>query len=383
MSLLAQIIAGEAQRGNNGDSYGVAATIYNRTIGASGYRGPGYGLSPLAAATAPGQFEAYGANKLGTPTPYQQQLADSLENGTFASQGNPGNATYYNAPGFAYAPNGSNTYGSGSNVFSDGFQQQPSSNFQLPQASDPSAAASGGAGAGEGGPGEFVGITPNGGETTAYSDTGSLLNTPGTAGGFDQQSGLGPLGATPDQSTGPLAGTAPGTTIGPSVGEAGFSNPLAFPSSSSTPSNATPVSPTTGNPIQPQAGAGSGATAGTAPTGKAPSSQGGAGTGGGAPIDITNAPQVGTQAAGTIASGATTAANTLSKALGGVTSGAAADTASAEGTGTSWLNSIFGAGENVLIRGGFILIGLVILLGAFLFFWIDSKSADTPQVVPV
>ena len=99
-------------------------------------------------------------------------------------------------------------------------------------------------------------------------------------------------------------------------------------------SDTTPVSPTSGNPIQPSAGAGSGASAGTAPSGTAPAAQGGSGTGGGAPVDLTNAPQIGDQAAGTIAKGATTAANTVSKSLGGVTSGLGSDTSSIESTGT-------------------------------------------------
>ena len=133
---------GRSSANNNNDSFGVAATIYNRTQGVSGYTGPGFGLSPLGAATAPGQFEAYGANKLGTPTPYQQQLADSLENGTFTSMGNPGNATFYNGAGgnsyAAYGSGSNNNYGAGSNIYSDQFGKAPSSNFVLPQAGAPS-----------------------------------------------------------------------------------------------------------------------------------------------------------------------------------------------------------------------------------------------------
>ena len=96
--------------------------------------------------------------------------------------------------------------------------------------------------------------------------------------------------------------------------------------------------------------------------------------GGGTPINITDPTKIASQAG-----------DTLSKALGGVTSGVAADTASIEGAGTSWLNSIFGEGTDLLARGGFILLGLFLLLGAFVFFYIDSKGSGGPnvEVVPV
>ena len=160
-------------------------------------------------------------------------------------------------------------------------------------------------------------------------------------------------------------------------GTGNFSSLSKAPASNVT-TDATPVAPTSGNPIQPSAGAGSGASAGTAPSGTAPAAQGGSGTGGGAPVDLTNAPQIGDQAAGTIASGATTAANTVSKSLGGVTSGLGSDTSSLESTGTGWLNSIFGDVQNTLVRAGFITAGLVVLLGAFLFFYLDAQRGNGP-----
>lgn len=103
----------------------------------------------------------------------------------------------------------------------------------------------------------------------------------------------------------------------------------------------------------------SGLTAATAPTGTNP-------TGSGAPVNIqSDQPLI-------------NAANALSKALGGQTAGATADTSSAVGAGTSWLNSIFGEGTDLLARGGFILLGLVMLLGALVFFYIDSRTSNVP-----
>lgn len=129
MSLLAQIIAGEAQAGSNADSFGVASTISNRLNSPSFSQ---YGSTALAQATAGGQFSAY-PNALGTPTAYQQSLADALESNNLSAFGNTGNATYYNAPGFAYTNNGTNAYGSGSNVYSNVFRRQPNGSFSLPQ----------------------------------------------------------------------------------------------------------------------------------------------------------------------------------------------------------------------------------------------------------
>lgn len=301
MSLLAQIIAGEAQAGNNGDSYGVAATIYNRSQ-SSAFAHFG-GSSPLAQATAPGQFEAYGANKLGTPTPYQQSLADSLQNGTFLSMGNPGNATYYNAPNYNpnYAAGVGNNYGLGSNQYSNQFNATPGSSFVLPQAYGP--------------------------------------NNPTTSGPSDH----------------------PGVDVGAS---GGTGDVTLNPNTPSTPMDAGMASNTpgymgSGNPITPSAGAGSGASAPTAPQSKATD------TGGGAPINITDPTKI-----------ASDAGNTVSQALGGVTSGVAADTKSIESTGTGWLNSIFTGGTSLLVRGGLIMVGLFLLLGAFVFFYVDSKASS-------
>lgn len=114
------------------------------------------------------------------------------------------------------------------------------------------------------------------------------------------------------------------------------------------------------NPITPNAGAGSGSSAANAPQANDPTSA--AGT----PIYQTNAPQIGADAG-----------NTVAKALGGVTSGVASDTQSLEATGGSWLTSIFTGGTSLLVRGGLIMVGMVLLLGAFVFFYVDSKTSQS------
>jgi hypothetical protein len=101
------------------------------------------------------------------------------------------------------------------------------------------------------------------------------------------------------------------------------------------------------------------------------------------PLDVTNAPQIGDQAAGAIASGATTAANTVSKSLSGVGQAVQSSEGNLVAAGTSWLSDIFASATNLLVRSGFILIGLVVLLGVFVFFYADSQKGNTTTVVPI
>ena len=42
--------------------------------------------------------------------------------------------------------------------------------------------------------------------------------------------------------------------------------------------------------------------------------------------------------------------------------------------GTSWLGSIFSAGTSLFVRGGFVALGLVLILGAFVFFYAENKQ---------
>jgi hypothetical protein len=225
MSLLAQIIAGEAQHGSDADSFGVASTISNRLNSPSFSQ---YGSTALSQATAGGQFSAY-PNGLGTPTVYQQSLADALEQNNLSAFGNTGNATYYNAPGYAYSNNGSNAYGSGSNVYSNVFGKQPTSAFQLPQMNGSTAAAA--ANGGDFGGGAFDGESTSGGIAYTTGNTGggsyttapdgsidiSQFNTPGQSADFgdlpdnifDGSSTSDPVGA----GVGPLGNVAGGSLI--------------------------------------------------------------------------------------------------------------------------------------------------------------------------
>jgi hypothetical protein len=103
---------------------------------------------------------------------------------------------------------------------------------------------------------------------------------------------------------------------------------------------------------------GSGEVGANAPQGNAPSSQSGT------PIYETNAPQVGVDAA-----------NITAKA----TSQLGRDVQHSEGAlaaaGTSWLGSIFAAGTSLFVRSGFVALGLVLLIGAFVFFYAEMPKA--------
>ena len=124
----------EGQAGNQADQFGVAATIQNRLDqGFAGSSSGAYGI-----ATQAGQFSAF-PNRLVTPTPYTDALAGALLNGNLSDFGSTGNATYYNATGYAYPNLGLNSFGSGSNAYSDQFNgpggqpigTPPTSNFNF------------------------------------------------------------------------------------------------------------------------------------------------------------------------------------------------------------------------------------------------------------
>ena len=122
---------------------------------------------------------------------------------------------------------------------------------------------------------------------------------------------------------------------------------------------------TSGNPISPTAAAGSGQSASTAPSGTNP---GGAGK----PESIvSDQPEI-------------NAANTITKGVGGLTSGIGSDTTSIENAGTGWLNNIFSAETNTLVRGGFLVAGVLAILGAFMFFYLESNRGGSTFVpIPV
>jgi hypothetical protein len=243
--------------------------------------------------------------------------------------------------------------------------------------------------AGSGAPnGDWVGTGSAGGDAPDSPGFTVGPNTP-ASGGTTWTTTTNPDGSVSYASApsgGPLSSTGapPGLST---IGTGNFGS-LSSASANNATTDATPVSPITGNPITPNAPAGAGVSPNTAPQGNdqgTPNLGGGVSQAGGAPIDLTDASNVGTKAASTISQGATNAANTLSKAAGGLTSGLGSDTSSVESTGTGWLNSIFGDVNNTLVRTGFVLAGLVVLLLAGVFFYLDSQKGSGPnvQVVPL
>ena len=352
LSILSGIIAGEGQGGNQADQFGVAATIQNRLDqgGFPGVSGGAYGI-----AIAPGQFSAF-PNRLGTPTPYTDALAGALLNGDLSDFGSTGNATYYNATGYAYPNLGSNSFGSGSNAYSDQFNgpggqpigTPPTSNFQLPQwngATAPTSNSSDGAS-------QSDAFDNNSGMFDSGSQVGAVaggspagLSTTGTGDLYN-------LGATSAPGS-----VGPGNSVSVSGNQAPFSDDITNFSVAGV--NAPPAS---------------GVSTAAAPQGTAPTATGGSGTNAGAPLDLTNAQQVGDQAAGTIAQGATTAANTLSKSVTGAGQAVQSSEANFAAAGTSWLGSIFSAGTSLFVRGGFVALGLVLIIGAFVFFYAENRQ---------
>lgn len=300
MSLLAEIIAGEAQHGSDADSFGVAATISNR-LNSPAFSN--YGNTALAQATAGGQFSAY-PNGLGTPTAYQQSLADALESNNLSAYGNTGNATYYNAQGYAYANNGSNAYGSGSNVYSNVFGKQPNSAFQLPQMNGSTAASA--ANGGDFGDGAFGPI----------SDDGSQL-------------GNDPLGSSVTMNS--IATGSGGTVDFNDVPDNLFDG-----SSTSDPIGSPPSSINASTLAQSLGG------------------------GGGAPINITDLPGLDTSVSGAgsaIQKGATTAGSDVQTAAGGIA-----------GTAATITNAISDFTRNALVVTALVILGLVFVafgLGMF------------------
>jgi hypothetical protein len=85
-------------------------------------------------------------------------------------------------------------------------------------------------------------------------------------------------------------------------------------------------------------------------------------TASGTPLTITDASSIGTQAA-----------NTVGQSLTGLTQGVQQSEANFAQTGTGWLNSIFGGSADAIARIGFIFAGILILGGAFLFFYVEEK----------
>jgi Transglycosylase-like domain len=94
----------------------------------------------------------------------------------------------------------------------------------------------------------------------------------------------------------------------------------------------------------------------------------------GSPVTVTNASDVGQQAgqsiqqgASDVAKAANTAANTLSNALGTTETNAAT-------TATGLVGSVISAAQGWFVQGGFIALGLLVIAGAFVFFYAERKT---------
>lgn len=84
---------------------------------------------------------------------------------------------------------------------------------------------------------------------------------------------------------------------------------------------------------------------------------------GGQPLTITNAADIGQQGS-----------QDVSKAVSGLNQGVQTAEAKGAATATSLTQSWFGAFTDILARGGFIVVGLVILAGAFSFYYMEGKN---------
>lgn len=115
---------------------------------------------------------------------------------------------------------------------------------------------------------------------------------------------------------------------------------------------------------------------GAAPSGTAPQGSTAVG-GGGIAIDVTNVAAAGQTAANTLSSGITTGSNTLAKSVAGAGQAVQSSEGNLAAAGTSWLGSLFGALTSLLVRGGFIAVGLVILLGALMLFYGEQKQGGS------
>lgn len=320
---LAGVIQGEAN--NPADQYGVASVMYNRL------NTPGFG-STIPQAVTYNQFAA--VNSPQAPSAYATSLATDLFNGqppgtSSGTAGTTGNALYYNAPGYAYQPTGANSYGSGTNVYSDVFNQQPTSNFQLPQM--------GGSGA------------PNGTGSPIGGDGSNIASQSFSPPVTDFQGS----GISTGASGNSIAYNNPYTLGGDASGSSFQGAPAPDMSASSTPYFGTPGS-APANPPQAMA-----SVPGTT------NSAGFASTLSGM-----------WEALGVTA--VTTAANTQANALTAATAAqnatAVADTGTLTGTIASAFNATFSNVSNLFVRGGVLLFG-AIFLAAGLWFLARQQEA--------
>jgi hypothetical protein len=350
---LARIIQGEAA--TPAGQFAVAATMYNRMSPLGAGVVVGGGSNNITEVVTPSQFNGMSS---APPSENAQALANDLWNGQAPQGGTTGNSLFYanpTVPGTAAWAQGLNNGGANvggeGNLFSDR-QGAPSANFAAPQY--------GGVAAAGDGPSDSHAFDP---DSSMFDQNSNVGASAGGAPAGTSTTGTG----TYDDISGTAAGPGSGgdsVSIAP-PGQAPVEDDITkFQVAGVNAPGSTAITPDTSKPTK-------------ITTGQTQ------GSGGGAPLDITNAPEVGTKAANTIAQSAGAAADTLGKSV----TGAGQAVQSAEGNfaaaGTSWLGSIFSAFTDILVRGGFITLGLVILVGAFVFFYAESKKSDAPVVVPV
>lgn len=373
-SQLAAVIQGESS--SPAGQFGVASVMYNRMIDPTGAGGfVGAGSNDITQVVTPTQFNGYNSNT----SPYANQLASDLWNGNAPTGGNPGNATFFAAPSSSNAAWANPSTASGQGLFSNGAnlggnyfsdtQGPPSSNFQAPSygSSSPSVGSNlPDAGA----------VTPDTNSDIAqqspsldqiYANNAQygvnyIAPTAGGAGslptsnGFDQSS-LNSGGATSPDASGNGAVNTQALNAPTSVSD--YSNP-SMPIAAETPDAATPATQ-----------AGSANVAGT--------------------WDATGSAAV-SAAGSAVAKSDASAASSITSALGGAvksltsalnsTSQAAAKTAvqndqSIQNTGTGWINTLLLNTKDLFQRGMIGFFGLILLLGAALYFAKASANERT------
>lgn len=369
---VAQVITAEAQ--GAAPQFAVAATIQNRlnanlAAQAAGQALPfGGGLTAEGIANAPGQFAGHltGAGGPGNvpavPSSDATLFGGAIDSNSLNQYGSTGNALYFQSnQGQASTVVGGNSANIGGNFFSDQFGQ-PSANFQAPSFSGPGAATPSGdsvtldANQPATSNQDITGIPVAGVNAPADDGSGDAgegvnANGGGNASDFDQFSGLGAGNAT---NTGGLS--TPALQGGAGNTDASAGNPLGFGTSSATTPDGTFTTVTP-----------------TAPANTTPSSAA-AFTGGGPPVEITNISDAGQVAGASVQAGLNTAGSDAQKGLNTAASAITSSESNAATTGTSWLDTILANFQGFGIDAAFVVLGLIILIGAFVFFYMERKN---------
>lgn len=310
-SELASIIQGEASTAEG--QFAVASVMYNRLQ--SGQFG-----SSISSVVTPTNFNGFNPN----PSSNAQQLADALWAGQAPPGGTTGNALYFAAPSPANAAwaNPNTAQGAeffqtatpvGGNYYSDQLGA-PSANFQAPS---------------------FDGAQATGtsGGSVGFLDSGFPGANAGGSGGASLEAGTNSTDGAfnfdgPAETSGPIGSGQ----IGPVTGDQGLASALGTNISPGTVSTASPSF-----------------------------------EGGGPPLEITNISSAGSQAAQTVGQSVQNASSQVSKA---VTSSTQTGVLAA----TNLIGSLETTATDLTVRGALILLALVILAGAWVFYSADNRG---------